>query len=148
MRKLIVALCLLLIPLKAQAEIHHDHHERHAKYVFHHAVAKQETDRQLIGTASYYSRFENGKRTASGERYNPYLMTAASKTLPLGSIIKVVNIKNGKFVILTVNDRGPYTRSRTRILDVSETAARSLGMLRNGVVYVRIIVLSSRGFYG
>jgi rare lipoprotein A len=91
------------------------------------------------GTASYYSRYEDGRRTADGERYSPYRYTAASRTLKLGSIIEVVNARNDRRVFLKVNDRGPYVGYR--ILDVSWIAARELGMLRTGTTQVKVYVL-------
>lgn len=118
MRRIFIVLSMILLSLQAA----------------HASVPTTET-----GTASYYSKFEVGRKTASGERYNPSLMTAASRSFPLGTIIKVINMRNGKSVILRVNDRGPYTRSRSRILDVSEKAARYLGMMHSGVIYVKII---------
>ena len=97
------------------------------------------------GTASYYSRFQDGHPTSSGERYNPAAMTAASKSFPLGSVIEVTNIRTGKSVILRVNDRGPFVRSR--ILDVSGAAARVLNMTHSGIARVRIILISAPGYH-
>ena len=90
------------------------------------------------GEASYYGRKFVGRRTASGERYDPKLMTAAHKTLPLGTRIRVTR-PTGQSVVLRVNDRCGCTHGR--IVDVSEVAARKLDMLRAGVVDVRIEVV-------
>jgi rare lipoprotein A len=78
-----------------------------------------------FGVASYYGTYFHGKKTASGELYDQYKLTAAHKTLPLGTIIKVTNTQNSKSVILKVNDRGPYVKGR--IVDVSTKAAELLG---------------------
>lgn len=87
------------------------------------------------GIASYYAHKFNGRRTTSGEIYRPKKFTAAHKTLPFGTKVKVTNIKTKKWVILTINDRGP--RSKKRLIDVSYSAARHLGMLGgNGIVEV------------
>lgn len=78
------------------------------------------------GKASYYANSLHGKRTASGERYHRKKLTAAHRTLPLGSRVKVTNVRNGKWVIVRINDRGPY--SKKYIIDLSYRAARHLGM--------------------
>ena len=80
------------------------------------------------GGASWYSL--PGQKTASGERMNPNAMTAAHKTLPLGSVVKVVNQKTGKAIQVTINDRGPYIRGR--IIDLSKAAGRQLGIIPAG----------------
>jgi rare lipoprotein A len=84
------------------------------------------------GKASWYGgKFHNGP-TASGERYNKRSMTAAHRKLPFGTRVRVTNLKNGKSVILRINNRGPY--SKGRIIDVSEAAAEKLDMIDAGVV--------------
>jgi rare lipoprotein A len=90
------------------------------------------------GMASYYGS-ESGSRTATGERFNPYALTAAHRTLPFGTKIRVTNLWNGRSVILRINDRGPFIRGR--IIDVSYGAARKLGMIGSGVASVKIEVL-------
>jgi rare lipoprotein A len=90
------------------------------------------------GMASYYGN-ESGSRTATGERFNPYALTAAHRTLPFGTRIRVTNLWNGRSVILRINDRGPFIRGR--IVDVSYGAARQLGMIGSGVASVKIEVL-------
>jgi rare lipoprotein A len=88
------------------------------------------------GVASYYARGLAGKPTASGEPHKPNALTAASRTLPLGTTAKVTNTENGKSVIVEVNDRGPYAKNR--ILDVSRKAARHLGFKEDGVAQVAV----------
>jgi rare lipoprotein A len=80
------------------------------------------------GSASWYSL--PGKRTANGERMNPADMTAAHRTLPFGSKVKVTNQRNGRAVVVRINDRGPFIRGR--IIDVSKAAARALGFVGAG----------------
>lgn len=91
------------------------------------------------GEASYYAGFHYGKKTASGERFNMHSLTAAHRTLPLGSKIKVTNLNNGKEVVVRVNDRGPYARGR--VLDVSLGAAKKLDMIKTGTAKVSIQIL-------
>jgi len=90
------------------------------------------------GRASYYGKEFVGRKTASGERYDPNLMTAAHKTLPLGTRVRVTR-QGGQSVVVRVNDRCGCTHGR--IIDVSEAAARTLDMLRVGVVKVRLEVV-------
>lgn len=88
------------------------------------------------GTASYYAAKFNGRRTASGEIYRDNLYTAAHKTLAIGSYALVTNLRNGKQVIVKINDRGPFGYSR--IIDLSKVAARDLGMIQAGTAQVRV----------
>jgi rare lipoprotein A len=88
------------------------------------------------GLASYYSNALQGRPTASGERYDRGALTAAHRGLPFGACVVVVNAENGRSVRVRVNDRGPYARER--LIDVSEAAARELGMLQRGVARVRL----------
>ena len=88
------------------------------------------------GEASYYGNELAGNRTASGERFDPRAMTAAHRTLPLGSKIRVTNKANGKSVIVRVNDRGPFVKSR--LIDVSFAAAREINMIRSGKANVKL----------
>lgn len=89
-----------------------------------------------VGVASYYSRRYHGKRTASGEIYNMYQMTAAHRQLPFGSTVRVTNLRNNRSVIVRINDRGPYIRGR--IIDLSLAAARELDMVKAGLVRVQL----------
>jgi len=94
------------------------------------------------GNASWYGPKFHGKLTSNGERYNMYDMTAAHKTLPMNTVVKVTNLKNGLNTVVRINDRGPFIE--TRIIDLSNTAARKIGMLKEGTAPVKIEVL---GFY-
>lgn len=89
-----------------------------------------------VGTASWYGHPFHGRKTASGERYNMYEMTAAHKNLPLNSMVKVTNLVNHQSVIVKINDRGPYVGKR--ILDLSYAAAKRLGMVGRGTTKVLI----------
>jgi rare lipoprotein A len=89
-----------------------------------------------VGLCSYYALKFHGHKTASGERYNQEAMTAAHRHLPFGSVVKVINLENGKWVEVRVNDRGPFVKGR--IIDVSYAAAKKLKMIREGVVRVRV----------
>ncbi len=91
------------------------------------------------GIASYYGAELGGNRTANGERFDPGAMTAAHRTLPFGSRIAVTNLSNGKEVIVRVNDRGPWGKSR--IIDISHAAAREIDMHRSGTARVRLELL-------
>ena len=91
------------------------------------------------GIASWYGRQFQGNRTASGERYDMFAMTAAHPTLPIPSYARVTNTRDGRSVIVRINDRGPYSRSR--IIDLSEAAAKVLGMIEAGVVPVVLEVV-------
>lgn len=95
-----------------------------------------------IGKASWYGGLFQGKATASGEDYDMYNFTAAHRELPLGTFVKVTNLKNQKSVVVRVNDRGPVTPGR--IIDLSYNAARSLGMHQNGLQKVRIDIVEPR----
>ena len=90
------------------------------------------------GLASWYGPGFYGKKTASGERFRIYKRTAAHRTLPFDTRVRVVNLTNGRSVVVRINDRGPFVQGR--IIDLSRAAARALGMLRDGVVEVRIEV--------
>jgi len=82
------------------------------------------------GDASFYGRRFHGRRTANGERFDMNAMTAAHRTLPFGSMVRVTNPANGRSVTVRINDRGPYARGR--VIDVSRAAAKKLGMIRRG----------------
>jgi rare lipoprotein A len=91
------------------------------------------------GTASYYGRELAGNRTASGERFDPNGLTAAHRTLPLGTRLRVTNVANGRSVIVRVNDRGPFVGRR--LIDVSLGAAREIQMIRSGTAQVRLEIV-------
>lgn len=92
------------------------------------------------GEASYYGHELAGNKTASGERFNPMGLTAAHRTLPLGTKLKVTNKSNGKSVIVRINDRGPFVKHR--LIDVSLGAAHQINMVRAGKAQVRLELLS------
>ena len=94
-----------------------------------------------IGKGSWYGRWHNGRKTASGERFNMYQMTAAHRTLPLGTIVRVTNPANGKTVKVKINDRGPYVAGR--VIDLSAAAAKALGISRKGTARLRIETYAS-----
>ncbi|MBU0824491.1 MAG: septal ring lytic transglycosylase RlpA family protein [Alphaproteobacteria bacterium] len=91
------------------------------------------------GIASYYGRELAGNRTASGERFDPGQLTAAHRTLPFGSMVRVTNTANGDSVIVRINDRGPFAHGR--VIDISHAAAREIGMHRSGTARVRMALL-------
>ena len=94
------------------------------------------------GVASWYGRKFHGRRTASGERYDMYAMTAAHRRLPLPSYVRVRNLENGRSVVVRVNDRGPFHENR--IIDLSYAAASKLGMLGRGTALVEIRAIDPR----
>ena len=94
----------------------------------------------LAGQATYYSDSLAGNHTANGEIYDPARLTAASRDLPFGSVVRVIRRDTGAHVVVRINDRGPFG-NRKRILDLSRAAARELGMLGRGVAPVRAEVL-------
>jgi len=107
------------------------------------AAAQKKTSgkatRTQVGQASWYGKAFHGRATASGEEYDMFQLTAAHKTLPLGTYVKVTNLRNGKWAVLKVNDRGPYVGDR--ILDVSYGAAQVLNFRGRGVERVKIEVI-------
>lgn len=100
------------------------------------ATAQAETE---TGVAAYYSNVFQGRRTASGQRYNRKALTAAHNRYPFGTRLRVTNLENKKSVEVRVNDRGPSTPGR--IIDLSRQAARELGFLKAGVTEVQLEVL-------
>ena len=91
------------------------------------------------GQASWYGKAHQGKRTASGERFDMHALTAAHRTLPFGTIVRVREVKSGRSVNVRINDRGPYRRDR--IIDLSYEAARKLGFVSRGTARVEITVI-------
>ena len=94
------------------------------------------------GSASYYSSSFNGRKTASGEVFNNNLFTAAHKSLPLGTMVKVTNMKNDSTIMLKVNDR--LSKNSSHIIDVTLAAAKKLNFVRNGIATVTVDVLSTK----
>ncbi len=96
--------------------------------------------RPQVGTASWYGKKYQGRKTANGEISDMYKHTAAHRKLPLVTIVKVTNLKNRKSVVVRVNDRGPYIRGR--IIDLSYAAAKKIGMVEDGIAKVKIEVVN------
>ncbi len=92
-----------------------------------------------VGIASWYGKRFHGRKTAAGERYNMYALTAAHRYLPLGTIVKVTDLSNNRKVIVRINDRGPFIKGR--IIDLSLAAACELRMVKKGITKVRVEVL-------
>ena len=100
-------------------------------------------DDKFEGIASWYGPKFHAKKTSNGEIYNMYAMTAAHKTLPMNTIVKVYNKENGKSIVVRINDRGPFVAGR--IIDLSNVAAHKIDMVKKGTAQVEITVL---GFHG
>lgn len=100
---------------------------------------KEDYSYSEVGTASWYGEDFHHKKTANGEKYDMHTLTAAHRTLPLPSIVKVTNLENGRSLVLRVNDRGPYAKSR--IIDISKRGAQLLGFQTKGTAKVRVEVL-------
>jgi rare lipoprotein A len=94
-----------------------------------------------LGVASWYGRFFQGKTTASGQPFDEYAMTCAHRSLPLGSVLRVTNLRNHKSVVVLVNDRGPVPEDR--VIDLSYAAASTLGFSQRGVARVKVELLSA-----
>jgi rare lipoprotein A len=95
----------------------------------------------IVGKASWYGAFHHGRRTASGEIFDMRGLTAAHRTLPLGTRLRVINLANGRSVDVRVNDRGPVLRSR--IIDVSHGVAVALDAVAAGVFPVKLVILDN-----
>lgn len=118
---------------KARMSLADIHQEREA-------AKKKATPKETYVVASYYGGKFHGRLTANGEIYNKNAMTAAHRTLPFGTFLKVTNTRNGRSVVVRVNDRGPYISGRS--IDLSEGAARAIGMISSGVGKVKLEILS------
>lgn len=94
----------------------------------------------FYGKAVYYHDKYHGRKTASGEYFSQSNLTAAHRTLPFGTIVKVTNLKNGLSVVVRINDRGPFG-AKDKIIDLSKEAARRLNMLKDGVIPVKVEIL-------
>jgi rare lipoprotein A len=104
------------------------------------APAETATEHALLGIASWYGSAFNGRRTASGEQFDMYAMTACHPTLPFGSLVRVVNLDNNRSVVVRITDRGYLYKGR--VLDLSYGAAQKLAMIKPGLAPVEIEVLS------
>ena len=94
-----------------------------------------------IGIASYYGKKFHGRKTANGETFNMYKLSAAHRVLPLGTVVKVTHLEKGRWVVVKVNDRGPYIEGR--ILDLSFAAALELEMVQQGTARVMIEIVEA-----
>ena len=92
------------------------------------------------GVASYYGPGFHGRRTANGERFDMHAMTAAHRTLPFGTLVKVTNLSNGKLTVVRVTDRGPYVGNR--VIDLSVAAAKQIGSTHSGVAQVSLEIVN------
>jgi rare lipoprotein A len=102
----------------------------------------QESSAILDGVASYYGKEHHGKKTANGEIFDMNKLTAAHRSLPFGSQVKVTNLSNQRSVIVRINDRGPYYQGR--IIDLSQAAADRLEMVKAGITKVKLEVLDAK----
>lgn len=98
---------------------------------------------EFTGIASWYGPNFHAKKTSNGEMYNMYALTAAHKTLPMNTVVRVDNLENGKSVVVRVNDRGPFVDGR--IIDLSNTAAHEIDMVNDGTAKVKVTVLGYNG---
>ena len=96
----------------------------------------------LDGVASYYGKDHHGKKTANGEIFDMYKLTAAHRSLPFGTLVKVTNLSNQRSVTVRINDRGPYYGGR--IIDLSQAAAKSLDMVEAGITQVKLEILDAK----
>lgn len=103
------------------------------------SYSQEVTPQPEKGKASFYSKKWDGRRTSSGEKLSSALFTAAHKTLPFGTLVRVTNLTNCNWVIVKINDRGPHIKSR--VIDLSWGAAKQLGMIAAGIAEVEVEVL-------
>jgi rare lipoprotein A len=94
-----------------------------------------------VGWASWYGKHHDGRKTTSGERFSRWQLTAAHRSLPLGTKVKVTNLRTGQHVVVRINDRGPHGGGKRRIIDLSEAAARRIGLVSRGVELVQVVVV-------
>ena len=93
-----------------------------------------------VGLASWYGQRHQGRKTASGERFTRGQLTAAHRSLPLGTKVKVTNLRTKQHVVVKINDRGPYGGGKSRIIDLSEAAAKRIGMRERGTEWVQVVI--------
>ncbi len=130
-----LATCLLAVVSCAKTETTNLHNT--PPVLFNQHVKHQNGE---IGKASYYADKYQGRKTASGQRYDKNKRTAAHRTLPFGTRVKVTNLANNKSVVVTINDRGPY--SKGRIIDLSRSAFSAIGKTSSGVLKVKVETLN------
>ncbi|WP_295451220.1 septal ring lytic transglycosylase RlpA family protein [uncultured Thiodictyon sp.] len=104
------------------------------------SLLQEQSGASQAGKASYYADSFNGRRTASGARYDRNALSAAHRTLPLGTQVRVTDVGSGDSVVVQINDRGPFARGR--VIDLSRAAASEIGLTRKGVAEVRLDVLN------
>jgi rare lipoprotein A len=95
-----------------------------------------------VGWASWYGKHHQGRTTASGERFSRGQLTAAHRSLPLGTKVKVTNLRTQQQVVVKITDRGPYGGGTRRIIDLSEAAAKRVGLLEHGTARVEVVVVA------
>ena len=129
----ILLICLYTLPVHAQQE----------GVKRSDTAAPKKSNRILYGQASFYANKFHGRKTASGEIFSQDKLTAACNVLPLGTWIRVTNLKNGKIVVVKTNDRlHPKTR---RLVDLTKAAAKKLGFISRGLTRIKIEVISEKG---
>jgi rare lipoprotein A len=96
-----------------------------------------------VGLASWYGKHHQGRKTASGERFSRGQLTAAHRSLPLGTKVKVTNLRTKQQVVVKINDRGPYGAGKRRIIDLSGAAAKRVGLLEHGTERVEVVVVEN-----
>jgi rare lipoprotein A len=96
-----------------------------------------------VGWASWYGKHHEGRKTASGERFSRGQLTAAHRSLPLGTKVKVTNLRTGQQVVVRINDRGPHGGGKRRVIDLSEAAAKRVGLLERGTERVQVVVVEA-----
>lgn len=138
---LFIAFAPLCASIHCAAAVHHrvasssqEHHHKSKRAETH------KTHQVEYGTASWYGAKDQGRTMACGKPFNEHALTAAHRTLPLGTKVKVTDLRNGRSVIVRIRDRGPAIESR--LIDLSRAAARRLGFTHNGLAPVKVRVLS------
>jgi rare lipoprotein A len=96
-----------------------------------------------VGLASWYGKHHQGRKTASGERFSRGQLTAAHRSLPLGTKVKVTNLRTKQQVVVKITDREPYGAGKRRIIDLSEAAAKRVGLLEPGTERVEVVVVEN-----
>ena len=135
---LLTSLCFLAHAAVAQSPTHPDSSVGASREKASHTATASKTVQH--GKVSWYGRAFAGRKTASGERFDPHALTMAHRTLPLGAIVEVTNDANGKHVQLRVNDRGPYCKGR--VADLSHAASERLGFADKGVIEATLRVVA------
>jgi rare lipoprotein A len=124
LRSSVVAACVIALSFGAAGAVHAKSVKKHRHHHSHHQTQSVSHQAHQAGIASIYST-ESGSRTASGHRLNPRALTAAHRSLPFGTKVRVTNKRNGRSVIVTINDRGPFVRGR--VIDLTPAGAHALG---------------------